>query len=291
MRRTPNYSFEKPEGSDLLVPDPFNNNFDKIDTELYNLNEAISGGGGGGGGDSDPWELLTHGVYSTVTNGNVTYVDEEGETSTVNNWNQYVSSMTSIYSDSTKSILNYGLLFLLANIQLTVSNSSSDTQYYFGFNPVFTSDMNSGPTSYNTISSSQYMYMERFYPSSNKTFQLNFKIPMLKIDFIREPDDNTNSYRTITTIKSPLVKRPSRNIYAFPISALPNSASDDTEIPSSNTYLFRHFVPHIGIIGASSGDTTFGFEFKKQNKDYITYNGSIEYKLYGKHPSFMELSL
>ncbi len=296
MNRTPNYSFEKPEGSDLLVPDPFNNNFDKIDTELYNLNEAIAGGGGGGG-DSDPWELLTHGVHEVTNVRSGTYVDlDTGEEKSFSSTNyNYMSVLTPFIEDATKNIKDYGLLYLISRMNLTVVNSTS-TESYFAILPGFANEL-SGVIQQGIDVSDSFLYAEPIYGNSTKTYDLYFKTPVFNIGYVRIEAQSTSSYRGVVNVKSPLAEHTSRVFFTIPVGLIPNKASDDSVAGTSGTSAYyNHVVQHVCHVFANTQTTgnsksrTFGFRLMKGNDSAITFNGSIEYKLYGKH-AYAGLSL
>lgn len=42
MQYTTNYNLKKPESGDDVTPTPFNDNADTVDTQLKNLNDAVS---------------------------------------------------------------------------------------------------------------------------------------------------------------------------------------------------------------------------------------------------------
>lgn len=129
-QNTQYYNLEKPEGSDLLSPEPFNRDLDTIDSTLHNLSLSI--------GSAQPWVELVRFEESNFTVGSSTTT---GETSV-----DYYRN----FSNQSNTIEYYDKLFLMVYFKGSAINFDSSSSRKWLMQPSFFTD--------GTLTSSSNLY-------------------------------------------------------------------------------------------------------------------------------------
>ena len=108
------YNFEKPEGSDLISPTPFNNNWDSLDEQLHYLSLATGG--------AQPWHEI------------VDFEETNFSLSAASSVNYYRN-----FTDQSNNISYYDKLFLMIYFKATFTNSdTSDSKYWYMYPAFYT---------------------------------------------------------------------------------------------------------------------------------------------------------